>query len=109
MAMAFSYIPKRSRIFILCYAFVDKHFSKTCDFFQSSCKNRQTLFLLHKGNEIFGYIFSYIVIAELKAKQFNESHSHLQPFGYSRTIAEWLKADLFKWLGYGSARLYEKL
>ena len=78
MAMAFSYIAKHSRIFFLCYAFVDKHFSKTCDFFFNlPCKNRQTLFLLHKGNKIFGYIFSYIAIAELKAKHFNESHSHL--------------------------------
>ena len=33
MAMAFSYIAKHSRIFFLCYAFVDKRFSKTCDFF----------------------------------------------------------------------------
>ena len=78
MAMAFSYIAKHSRIFFLCYAFVDKHFSKTSDFFHLPCKNRQTLFLLHKGNKIFGYIFSYIaIVAELKAKHFNESHSHL--------------------------------
>ena len=78
MAMAFSYIAKHSRIFFLCYAFVDKHFSKTCTFFSIFlAKIDQPFFLLHKGNKILGYIFSYIAIAELKAKHFNESHSHL--------------------------------
>ena len=77
MAMAFSYIAKHSRIFFLCYAFVDKHFSKTCNIFQSPLQKSTNTFLLHKGNKIFGYIFSYIAIAELKAKHFNESHSHL--------------------------------
>ena len=78
MAMAFSYIAKHRQIFFLCYAFVDKHFSKTCDFFSIfPAKINKHFFLLHKGNKIFGYIFSYIAIAELKAKHFNESHSHL--------------------------------
>ena len=109
MAMAFSYIAKHSRIFFLSMHLSTNTFQKTFDFSHLPCKNRQTLISLPKGEKIFGYIVGYIAIAELKAKNFNQSHSHLQPFGYSCTIAEWLKADLVKWLGYDSAWLYEKL
>ena len=84
-------------------------YSKTCNFFQSPLQKSTNTFLLHKRKNIFGYIVGYIAIAELKAKHFNQSHSHLKPFGYSQTIAKCLKAYLVKWLSYGSAQLYEKL
>ena len=110
MAMAFRYIAKHSKILFQFYAFINEHFPKNCDCLQTPLQKLTNTFSLHiRESKIFSYIFSYIAIAELKAKHFNESHSHLQPFGYSRTIAEWLKADLFKWPGYGSARLHEKL